>query len=71
MTLTEHMRVNNSERVVQTRGDSVQDVVDLLHEVCDKMEGRMSSMHIVHKATIRCAAANWKWQWPWRHLQQC
>ena len=47
------MAITRSNRVVQTRGETVADVVDMLYELCDKMEGKMSALHTVHRPTIR------------------
>jgi hypothetical protein len=53
-SLAEHMAMTRSDRVVQTRGETVADVVDMLHELCAKMDGKMSALHTVHRPSIRC-----------------
>jgi hypothetical protein len=51
--LEEH-KLSPSDRVVQAHGDSVAAVCEMLHELCDRMDGHMNSKHIIHKSTIRC-----------------
>ena len=48
--------LQGSQRVIQSRGSRVPDIVAMLHELCEKMEGRISSGFTIHQHTIRCGA---------------
>lgn len=41
---------------VELDGDSVEDVMRLLHRICDDMDGAMGPQHHIHKESIRCVA---------------
>lgn len=56
-TLSEHMKISRSERVIQMSEETVPAVCQLLHAVCDRMEGRLNSTHTILKSSIRCALA--------------
>ena len=55
VSLAEHMRCNASDRVLQSRDETVEAVCVMLRDVCDRMEGMMSGSHMLHRHTIRCA----------------
>jgi hypothetical protein len=52
--LQDHMNLNRSERLIQARHETTAAVCTMLHEVCDRMNGMINSMHKIQKASIRC-----------------
>lgn len=40
---------------MELEGDSVGDVVKLLHRICDELGGMVGPSHTLHKHTIRCS----------------
>jgi hypothetical protein len=40
---------------IELDGDTVQDVIQLLHRVCNEMDGMVGPSHVLHQSSIRCA----------------